>query len=81
VRARELGLKQLAWIHELSAIGCWARAGNLFTAERLGRVMLADPDLTDRLRQHVQSFLETIRARRKAWASERESADATPVPA
>jgi hypothetical protein len=63
-RARELGLTQLAWIHELSAVGCWARAGNLYTAERLGRVLLADPNLTERLQRHIQTLLDSIRSRR-----------------
>ena len=45
--------------------------------------MLAEADLPERLRRHVQGFLDTIRARRREWAERvmaKEAADAA-VPA
>src|SRR5882724_5407027 len=66
-RCRELGLQEKAWIHHRSAIGCWARAGNFYTALELGDELLADPALPERLRQAVQAFQERIRARRREW--------------
>ena len=65
VRCRELGLREKAWLHHRSAVGCWARAGNFYTALRLGDELLADPDLTEQLRRHVQAFVDTVRARRR----------------
>jgi hypothetical protein len=73
---RERGLPKIAWHHHRSAVGCWARAGDFYTAERLGRALLADPDLTDRLRRHMQTFVETIRARRREWVERRQAAEA-----
>jgi hypothetical protein len=67
-RCRELGLREKAWIHHRSAIGGWAGAGNFYTALRLGDELLADPALTERLRQHVQAVQTAIRARRREWA-------------
>jgi hypothetical protein len=75
-RCRELGLRELAWLHHRSAVGCWARAGNFYTALRLGDELLADPELTDRLRHHVQAFQDTIRARRREWAERVLAAEA-----
>jgi hypothetical protein len=81
-RSRELGLRELAWVHEVSAVGGWARAGNFYTAERLADQLLADPDLTERLRRHVEAFLAAVRARRREWSEHVGAARAaTAVPA
>jgi hypothetical protein len=81
-RCRELGLRERAWHHHRSAVGCWARAGNFYMAERLGHALLADPDLTDRLRRHVQATVDAIRAGRREVSERKlaaEAAEAMPV--
>jgi hypothetical protein len=75
-RCRELGLREERWVHAVSAVGCWARAGNFYTALRLGDELLADPDLTERLRRHVQAFQDTIRAKRREWGEKALAAEA-----
>lgn len=76
VRCQDLGLQEKAWHHHRSAIGCWARAGNLYTAIQLGDELLADPALPERLRDRVQSFQVTIRARRRGLAERAMAAEA-----
>jgi hypothetical protein len=80
-RARELGLKQLAWVHETSAVGCWARAGNFFTAEQLADQVLADTEIPDRLRRSTRSIRDAIRAQRREWADRARAAESAAVPA
>jgi hypothetical protein len=81
-RCLELGLRDKAWIHQVSAVSCWAGAGNLYTALRLGDELLANTDLPDHWRARVQPFLDQLRARRRAWSEQvAATRTATAVPA
>jgi hypothetical protein len=64
---RDRGLPEKSWVHQFSAAGCWAQAGNFHEAITLGDELLAVPDLPPRLRQQVQEFTQTLRQRRRQW--------------
>jgi hypothetical protein len=68
-RCAEQGLREKSWVHLFSAASCWARAGDFHTAIGLGEELLAQADLTPRLRQSVLTFTQTIRQRRTQWAA------------
>ncbi len=61
------GLVEKSLVHRFSAASCWAHAGDFYHAIRLCDALLAHPDLSDRLRQRVQSYREALRARRAQW--------------
>lgn len=63
-RCTELGLIEKFFIHAFSAAGCWAKAGDFYHAITLCDDLLARPDMTDRLRRHIQEYADTLRARR-----------------
>jgi hypothetical protein len=50
------GLRDKSWVHLFSAASCWARAGDFHTAIGLGEQLLAQADLSPRLRQRIQEF-------------------------
>jgi hypothetical protein len=63
------GLKEKSWIHLFSAASCWAQAGNFHEAICLGSRLLAQADLSPRLRQRVEEFTGSLRQRRMQWAA------------
>jgi len=64
------GLAEKSLLHRFSAISLWAQAGNFYQAIALGDELLASPDLTERLRQRIQTYTNTIRIRRARWYEE-----------
>jgi hypothetical protein len=63
------GLIEKAWVHRFSAVRCWALAGNLHDAIALGDVILARPDLPERLRRRIQEYTQDLRLRRAQWSA------------
>ena len=66
-RCARQGLTEKALIHRFSAASCWAQAGNFYQAIAWCDDLLARPDLPDSLRQRVQEYVHTLRARRAQW--------------
>lgn len=64
------GLRDKAWVHRFSAASCWAQAGNFYQAISWCDDLLAQTDLPERLRQHVQAYAQQLRARRAQWYAE-----------
>jgi hypothetical protein len=64
------GLHEKSQVHLFSAASCWAQAGNFHEAICLGDQLLTASDLTDRLRQRVQEFTQSLRRRRAQWAAD-----------
>jgi hypothetical protein len=58
------GLREKFFVHRWSAASCWAGASNFYRALELCDELLAQVDLPDRLRQRIQQYSLTIRARR-----------------
>jgi tetratricopeptide (TPR) repeat protein len=67
---RRQGLLEKASVHQFSAASCWAQAGNFYQAIALLDNLLARTDLSERLRQRVQLYVQTLRARRAQWYME-----------
>lgn len=67
---RTRGLRTEWWRHRFSAAGCWAQAGNFHEAITLGEELLAEADLSPRLRQRVEEYTALLRRRREQWAVE-----------
>ncbi len=67
------GLREKSWIHQFSAAGCWAQAGNFYEALRLGDELLTDQQLPPRLRDQVQTFTQAIRRKRAQWHAEQQA--------
>jgi hypothetical protein len=61
------GLLEKSWVHSVSAMNCWARAGNYYSAIRLGETLLDRTDLPDRLRRHVQGLVQPLRRLRSQY--------------
>ncbi len=66
----EKGLIEKSLVHRFSAASCWAQAGNFYQAIALCDSLLARGDLPSRLREHIQDYDQTLRARRKQWYEE-----------
>jgi len=66
----ERGLKEKFLVHRFSAASCWAQAGNFYQAITICEQLLAETDLTERLRHRVSSYVNTLRARRNQWFAE-----------
>jgi hypothetical protein len=66
-RCTAQGLREKAWVHRFSAASCWAQAGNFYQSLSMCDDLLADADLPDRLRQRIQDYGDTLRARRAQW--------------
>lgn len=64
------GLRDKAWVHQLSAASCWAQAGNFYRAISLCDELLAQPDLPKRFRDRVFSYADRLRSRRAQWYAE-----------
>jgi hypothetical protein len=61
------GLVEKALIHRFSAASCWAQAGDFYHAIVLCDDLLTRADLPDRLRQRIDEYAHTLRARRAQW--------------
>jgi hypothetical protein len=61
------GLTEKAFMHRFSAASCWAQAGNFYDAIALCDYLLAQEHLPERLRQRVDEYVQTLRARRAEW--------------
>ena len=57
------GLREKFFVHRWSAASCWAGAFNFYRALELCDELLAQVDLPERLRQRIQEYSLTIRAR------------------
>jgi hypothetical protein len=66
----EKGLLDKSWVHRFGAVRAWALAGNYHAAITAGDALLNHPQLPERLRQHVQEYTQSLRARRDRWAAE-----------
>ena len=58
------GLRENFFVHRWSAASCWAGAFNFYRALELCDELLAQADLPERLRQRIQQYSLTMRARR-----------------
>lgn len=63
-----LGLRVKGLVHAFSAASCWARAGDFHTAIVAAEQLLAEQDISPRLRARLQEFAACIRERRSQWA-------------
>ncbi len=64
------GLVEKSLLHRFSALSLWAQAGNFYQAIALGDDLLSSPDLTERQRQRIQTYTDSIRLRRARWYEE-----------
>ncbi|MBW3538951.1 MAG: hypothetical protein KY476_01650 [Planctomycetes bacterium] len=78
----EKGLAEKASVHRFSAASCWAAAGNFHDALLQCELLLAQPDIPDRLRGAVAAYSDTIRERRAEWYAnlERQNLEAGVAP-
>ena len=70
------GLVEKSLLHRFSAVSCWAQAGNFYRAIALGREVLLQPGLPERLRTRVEEYVQTLRQRRARWYQALAPADA-----
>ena len=56
-----------AYVHQFSAISCWAQAGDLYHAIQLGEQFLNEAWLSSSQRQQVTHYLKTLRGRFMQW--------------
>lgn len=56
-----------AFVHQFSAISCWAQAGNLHRALTLGDALLADPQLPERQREQISRYMDILHGRFQQW--------------
>src|SRR5947209_3241469 len=61
-RCAAIGLRDKAWVHRFSAASCWAQAGNFYQAITLCDDLLAQADISDRLRNRVRDYAYQLRA-------------------
>lgn len=52
-----------AFVHQFSAISCWAQAGNLHRALMLGQALLADSQLSERQRKQISEYMGVLHGR------------------
>jgi len=64
------GFAEKSSLHSFSAISLWAQAGNFYQAIALDDELLASAVLSERLRQRVQTYINTLRLRRAHWYEE-----------
>ena len=67
---RTRGLRTESWVHRFSAAGCWAESGNSHEAIMLGEELLAEADLSPRLRQRIEEYTAALRRRREQWSAD-----------
>ncbi|MEM7533865.1 MAG: hypothetical protein AAF639_16895 [Chloroflexota bacterium] len=64
---QEHGRPDLAAVHLVSEMSCWAAAGDTYRALTQGQKMLALSFLTPEQQTHVRDFIEQLEERRQAW--------------
>lgn len=64
------GLQDKAFIHQLSAVSCWAQAGDLYRAITLGEQMLQNNNLTTAQSSRLEKYLEVLHGRIVQWMSQ-----------
>ncbi len=60
-------LREKAWLHLVSAAGCWAQVGNFYRAISLCDDLLGQADLSVSLHRRIESYAHQLRARRAQW--------------
>ncbi len=70
LRCTAQGLIEKSFLHRFSALSLWAQAGNFYQAIALGDELLASTAISERLRQRIQTYTNTLRFRRTRWYEE-----------
>lgn len=65
--AQQYGQRDIALIHQISEMSCWAAAGDTYRALTQGQQVLALPSLTAAQHSHVNDFLKQLNQRRRTW--------------
>lgn len=65
--ARQHGEPQIALVHLVSEMSCWAAAGDTYRALALGQQILASTSLSPSQQSHVRSFVTQLNDRRRVW--------------
>jgi len=65
--AQQYGQLDMALIHLISEMSCWAAAGDTYHALTQGKKVLAFPTLTSAQRNHITGFMERLNQRRHSW--------------
>ena len=67
VTAQQSGQRDIAMVHLISEMSCWAAAGDTYRALAQGQQVLALPGLTAAQRTHINDFLKQLNQRRRTW--------------
>ena len=65
--AQSHGQSDIALIHLISEMSCWAAAGDTYRALSQGQKILLVPGLTAGQKAHVEHFLQQLKQRRQMW--------------
>jgi hypothetical protein len=65
----KLGFTEMAHVHRYGAAGCWALAGNIYEALAVCDSLLEEGYLSQPLREHITTYSQTLRARRRQYYS------------
>jgi hypothetical protein len=66
---RSIGLIEKSWINAISAASCWELAGDLYRALQGYELLLSDPALTPKMRNHICGLADKLRERRRQWSA------------
>lgn len=64
------GKSDKAFFHQLSALSCWAQAGDLHRALLLGRQLAQKDALSAAQREQLQQYVQTLQLRMGEWMSQ-----------
>jgi hypothetical protein len=62
-----LNRREKAFVHLFSAVSCWAQAGDLHRALRLGAELVSFEGISQALQQSAQEYIEVLRSRYVQW--------------
>lgn len=65
--AQQSGQADIALVHLVSEMSCWAAAGDTYRALLSGRQLLMSSTLTAEQRAHISKFVERVADRRRSW--------------
>lgn len=65
--AQQYGQPDMALIHLISEMSCWAAAGDTYHAFIQGKKVLTFPTLTSAQKTHITDFIERLNQRRHSW--------------
>jgi hypothetical protein len=65
-----MGHQKKAFIHQFSAVSCWAQAGDLHWAITLGEQMLQENNLPNAQYNRVEKYMEVLHGRFVQWMSQ-----------